>query len=70
MKIIVGEMSAADLKHTCMNLEYQKAVKITTKDIDKAVRDLALWHSKTLENRNYRKKYMAEYIPDITDIST
>lgn len=66
----LGEMSAVDLKHTCMDLEHQKAVKITTKDIDKAVKDLALWHSKTLENRNYRKKYMSEYIPDIADIST
>ena len=66
----LGEMSASDLKHTCMDLEHQKAVKITTKDIDKAVKDLALWHSKSLENRNYRKKYMAEYVPDIADIST
>ena len=63
-------MSAKDLRSTCMDLKHQKAVKITTKDIDKAVKDLAFWHSKKQDSRESRRDFMMKYIPDIQNIST
>lgn len=53
-----------------MDLKHQKAVKITTKDIDKAVKDLAFWHSKKQDSRESRRDFMMKYIPDIQNIST
>lgn len=63
-------MQAKDLRDTCMDLKNQKAVKITSKDIDKAVQDLAFWHSNKQDARDARRDFMMKYIPDITDIST
>jgi len=63
-------MDAYDLKNTCMNLENQKSVKITAKDIKKARDRLADWHSKKENARSFRKEFMLQYIPDIQDIST
>lgn len=70
MKVIVGEMSVDDLRDTCLDLRYQKAVKITSKDVKKSANDLSVWHSKKQEAREFRRKYMMEYVPDIQDIST
>lgn len=66
----LGEMDAKDLRDTCMDLKNQKAVKITSKDIDKAIKDLAFWHSKKQDARDSRREFMMKYIPDIQDIST
>ncbi len=66
----LGEMPAKDLRYTCMDLKNQRSVKITSKDIDISVKNLAYWHSKKLEFREARKKFMSSYIPDIQDIST
>ena len=63
-------MDAIDLRNTCMNLQNQKSVRITAKDIKKARERLADWHSKKESARNYRKEFMLQYIPDIQDIST
>ena len=63
-------MEEKDLRLTCMNLENQRAVKITSKDIKEARARLADWHSKKESARNFRKNFMMEYIPDIQDIST
>ena len=63
-------MPAKDLRYTCMDLKNQRSVKITSKDIDISVKNLAYWHSKKLEFREARKKFMSSYIPDIQDIST
>ena len=70
MKIIVGEMDAKSLQDTCMNLENQRCIKITTKDIKEAKLRLANWHSRKEAARNFRKEFMLQYIPDIQDIST
>lgn len=66
----LGEMDAADLRSTCMNLKNQRCVKITTKDVKKARERLANWHSRKENGRDFRKKFMLKYIPDIQDIST
>ena len=66
----LGEMSPHDLRETCMDLKNQKLVKITTKDIDKEVKNLAYWHSKKSEYRDFRRDFMTKYVPDIQDIST
>ena len=66
----LGEMEEKDLRLTCMNLENQRAVKITSKDVKEARARLANWHSKKEMARAYRKNFMMEYIPDIQDIST
>ena len=63
-------MSAEDLRYTCMDLKNQRSVKITAKDIDKAVADLSFWHSKKQDSRDARRDFMMKYIPDIQDIST
>ena len=70
MKIIVGEMEEKDLRSTCMDLENQRAVRITTKDIKEARARLADWHSKKEASRDFRRNFMLNYIPDIQDIST
>ena len=67
---MLHEMSAEDLRYTCMDLKNQRSVKITAKDIDKAVADLAFWHSKKQDSRDARRDFMMKYIPDIQDIST
>lgn len=66
----LGEMQAKDLGDTCMDPENQKSVKITTKDIDKAVRELSFWHSKKQASRDARRDFMMKYIPDLQEIST
>ena len=66
----LGEMDAGDLRSTCMNLKNQRCVKITTKDVKKARERLANWHSRKENGRDFRKKFMLKYIPDIQDIST
>ena len=66
----LGEMSAKDLRTTCMDLERQRCVKITSKDVKEAKVRLANWHSRKEAARNYRKDFMLQYIPDIQDIST
>ena len=66
----LGEMDAIDLRNTCMDLEHQRSVKITTKDIVKARERLANWHSKKEGARDYRREFMKSYLPDIQDIST
>ena len=63
-------MEEKDLRLTCMNLENQRAVKITSKDVKEARARLANWHSKKETSRAFRKNFMMEYIPDIQDIST
>ena len=63
-------MDAPDLRYTCMDLKNQRSVKITAKDVDQAVRDLAFWHSKKQDSRDSRRDFMMKYIPDIQDIST
>ena len=63
-------MDAADLRSTCMNLKNQRCVKITSKDVKKARERLANWHSRKENGRDFRKKFMLKYIPDIQDIST
>ena len=66
----LGEMEEKDLRATCMDLENQRAVKITAKDVKDARARLADWHSKKESARDFRKNFMLEYIPDIQDIST
>lgn len=66
----LGEMEEKDLRTTCMDLENQRAVKITAKDVKDARARLADWHSKKESARDFRKNFMLEYIPDIQDIST
>ena len=66
----VGEMEEKDLRSTCMDLENQRAVRITTKDIKEARARLADWHSKKEASRDFRRNFMLNYIPDIQDIST
>ena len=63
-------MQAKDLGDTCMDPENQKSVKITTKDIDKAVKELAFWHSKKQVSRDARREFMMKYVPDLQEIST
>ena len=53
-----------------MDPENQKSVKITTKDIDKAVKELAFWHSKKQASRDARREFMMKYVPDLQEIST
>lgn len=66
----LGEMSASDLRNTCMDPKRQRCVQITAKDLDKARMQLANWHSKKETYRLFRKDYMSKYIPDLQDIST
>lgn len=66
----LGEMEAKDLRDTCMNIKNQKSIKITSKDIDKSIQELAFWHSKKQDARDSRRDFMMKYIPDIQDIST
>ena len=66
----LGEMSAVDLRNTCMDLRNQRSVRITAKDVKKARDRLADWHSRKEASRSFRKDFMLQYIPDIQDIST
>ena len=63
-------MEAKDLRDTCMDIKNQKSIKITSKDIDKSIQELAFWHSKKQDARDSRRDFMMKYIPDIQDIST
>jgi DNA gyrase/topoisomerase IV subunit B len=66
----LGEMSAKELRDTCMNLNNQRSVRIVWKDVDKSIKALADWHSKKEKYRTKRRDFMLEYIPDIKEIST
>lgn len=66
----LGEMDVDGLRETCLNPKHQRCVQITTDDIKKSVKMLSYWHSKKQDARDFRKKFMMDYIPDIQDIST
>lgn len=66
----LGQMSAEDLQSTCLDVQNQRSIRITSKDVTKSVEDLGCWHSAKDFAKTYRREFMAKYEPDIQEIST
>lgn len=61
-------MSVEALRETCLNVETQRSIRITMKDVEEAEDVIRKWSSG--KGRDFRKTYMTNYKMDRFELNT